>query len=307
MIPSPYNGRVSRDVLLLVNPRKPEAKGAIGVVRDLIERHGRLVDQIDAAGPFQLPDKPFDLAVVLGGDGTILSAARGCARTGRPLLGVNLGSLGFMAEFDLPTLEEQAAHVFGGGDLLTRAVPLLRAVIRSQDGVRRADGIAINEAVVTAGPPYRMISVRVVIDGHPGPRVSGDGLIVSTATGSTAYNVSAGGPIVAPGVEAHILTPIAPHSLSFRPIVVPSSSEIRLELDETNENADWQENGADTDGHGSTLMFDGQVHHRVHRGDRVFITRDQMPVHFVLSGRVNYWQTLMGKMRWATPPKKRSR
>lgn len=298
---------MSRDVLLLVNPRKPESKGAIEAVRDLIARHGRLVGQIDAAGPFELPDKSFDLAVVLGGDGTLLSAARGCILTGRPILGVNLGTLGFMAEFDLETLAEQAADIFGTADLRTQPAQVLRAVIRSPDGAKRAAGIAINEAVITAGPPYRMISVRVVIDGNPGPRVSGDGLIISTATGSTAYNVSAGGPIVAPGVEAHILTPIAPHSLSFRPIVVPSSAEILLELEETNENADWRESGMNANGHGTTLMFDGQVHHRAHKGDRVFITRDPTPVHFVLSGRVTYWQTLMGKMRWATPPKTRSR
>lgn len=298
---------MSREVLLLANPRKPDAEAATPIVRELITRHGRLVGELDAGTAFELPDAPFDLAVVLGGDGTLLSAARGCAHAGRPILGVNLGTVGFMAEFDLETLEEQASHIFGVGELRTQAAPVLRAVVRSMDGSKRATETAVNEIVVTAGPPYRMISVRVLIDGNPGPRVVGDGLIVSTATGSTAYNVSAGGPIVAPGVSANVLTPIAPHSLSFRPIVVPSSSEILLKLEDTNENAEWREGAKNRDGHGTTLMFDGQVHHRLHKGDRVFISEDPTPIHLVLSGSVTYWQTLMGKMRWATPPRVRVR
>lgn len=298
---------MGRDVLLLVNPRKHDAKSALPKVRDLVSRHGRLVGEIDAGVPFELPDKRFDLAVVLGGDGTLLSAARGCAHAGRPILGVNLGTLGFMAEFDLETLEEQAAHIFGGGELHTQAAPVLRAVVRSPDGTKQTTETAVNEVVITAGPPYRMISLRILIDGNPGPRVIGDGLIVSTPTGSTAYNVSAGGPIVAPGVSANVLTPIAPHSLSFRPIVVPSSSEILLELEETNENAEWREGDTGPDGHGTTLMLDGQVHHRLHKGDRVFISEDPAPIHLVLSGHVTYWQTLMSKMRWATPPRLRVR
>lgn len=288
-------------MLLLVNPRKPDAQNALPVVRGLIEKHGQLVGEIDAGRAFELPHTPFDLAVVMGGDGTLLSAARGCARAGRPILGVNLGTVGFMAEFDLETLESQAGSIFGGGELHTQASPVLRAVLRGPDGTRRANETAVNEVVVTAGPPYRMISIMTAIDGEPGPRVMGDGLIVSTPTGSTAYNVSAGGPIVAPGVAANVLTPIAPHSLSFRPIVVRASAEITLELEETNDFVD-----AD-DGHGTTLMCDGQVHHRVHKGDRITISQDPSPIHLVLSGSTSYWQTLMGKMRWASPPRSRAR
>jgi len=297
---------VGRDVLLLLNPRKADAVDAAPVVRSLIGRFGRLVDELDAAGPFTLPAKEFDLVVVLGGDGTLLSAARGCAKAGRPILGVNLGTVGFMAEFDLDTLKDQAEAIFGAGELRTQAAPVLRSVIRSADGQKRASETAVNEVVVTSGPPYRMISLRLEIDGKAGPRVVGDGLIVSTPTGSTAYNISAGGPIVAPGVAGNVLTPIAPHSLSFRPIVVPSSSEIMIELEETNDDPSWR--GVESeDGHGTTVMCDGQVHHRVHKGDRIVITEDPTPIHLVQSGSVTYWQTLMGKMRWATPPRQRVR
>lgn len=298
---------MGRDVLLLLNPRKQDAVDAVPAVRRLIERHGKLVAEIDAGAPFRLPDASFDLVVVLGGDGTLLSAARGCAHSGRPILGVNLGTIGFMAEFDLDTLEHQAPSIFGGGELRTQAAPVLRAVVRGADGTKRASESAVNEVVITSGPPYRMITIRLVIDGHDGPRVVGDGLIVSTPTGSTAYNISAGGPIVAPGVAGNVLTPLAPHSLSFRPIVVPSSSEIAVELEETNDDASWRGKAGAAEGHGTTLVCDGQVHHRVHAGERVIITEDPTPIHLVQSGSVTYWQTLMGKMRWATPPRQRVR
>lgn len=298
---------MGRDVLLLVNPRKPDADAAAPRVRSLIERYGRVVAQVDAGEPFEMPAEPFDLAVVLGGDGTLLSAARAVAGSGRPLLGVNLGSVGFMAEFDLETVEARAERLFGGGALTTQAAPVLEAAIEGPDGAVRARETAINEVVVTAGPPYRMIAIGLEIDGKPGPRVVGDGLIVSTPTGSTAYNVSAGGPIVAPGVDAHVITPIAAHSLSFRPIVVPSSSEVVLVLERTNEVDGCDDDSLPDEVQGTTMMCDGQVNHRVRRGDRVRVSANGTPIHLVQNESGNYWRTLMEKMRWASRPQPRAR
>lgn len=300
---------MGRDVFLFVNRTKPDAVEALPAVRALIERHGSLAAELDAGGEIGLPDTPCDLAVVLGGDGTLLSAARSCAPLGCPVLGVNMGSVGFMAEFDLATLEAQAASIFGTDELLTRSAPITRAVIRGADGAVRASEIAINEVVVTAGPPYKMVAITMEIDGSPGPRVVGDGLIISTPTGSTAYNVSAGGPIVSPGVGAYVVTPIAAHSLSFRPIVVPFETPLVLTLERTNEvELDRPDSACvPEESHGTTLMCDGQVNHRLAQGDRVEISKNPEPMHLVLSGQTTYWQTLMQKMRWATPPQPRSR
>ena len=305
---------MGRNVLLLVNQNKPDAVAAEREVRALIERHGSLVARLDAAGPMTIPDTGFDLVVVMGGDGTLLAAARACADRGVPLLGVNLGSVGFMAEFDLETLSDQAASVFGRGELATQRAPVIHAAIRGPDGAGglekpRAEEIALNEFVVTAGPPYKMVAIRMELDGSPGPRVVGDGLIVRTPTGSTAYNVSAGGPIVSPNVGAYVVTPIAAHSLSFRPIVIPFGTSLALTIERANE-VDIV--GADGDcvpaeSHGTTLMGDGQVNHRLHEGDRIEIGLSPTPIHLVLSGETTYWQTLMEKMRWATPPQSRGR
>lgn len=293
-----------RSVLLLTNPDKPDADRAIPAVRDLINQHGSLAAEIDATGTFELPNIPFDLIAVLGGDGTLLSAARQTLHTGVPIVGINLGTIGFMAEFDMGSLQQRARALFGVEPLNIQDTPLLRAEIRAADGTVRATDTALNEVVVNAGPPYRMIAIHLAIDGKPGPRVTGDGIIVSTPTGSTAYNVSAGGPIVAPGLDAHVITPIAAHSLSFRPIVVQSSARITLTLVRSN-GGNACNPGRESPG--TELMLDGQVHHRVQTGDRIEITRGPQTIPLVINDGVSYWQTLMDKMHWASPPQPRTR
>jgi NAD+ kinase len=157
-------------------------------------------------------------------------------------------------------------------------------------------GLALNDAVVTAGPPYRMITICLRIDDQDGPAATGDGLIVSTAVGSTAYNVSAGGPILHPVVDAMVITPIAAHSLSFRPIVVPAGAEIELIAEDVND---------DGRGGGTTLVLDGQNSARLSRGDRIVIRRHDVPVQFVRNPDSQYWATLINKMHWALPPRMR--
>lgn len=291
---------MSRSALLLVNPDKPDAVKAIREVRDLLSRHCRLVGEMEAVGGPPLTDsRGADLIVVLGGDGTLLSQTRRCAGLGLPLLGVNFGKLGFLAEFDLESLREQAASLCSGSDLPLREAWLLRAEVVSADGTSRFVNVALNECVVAAGPPYRMITLSLRINGEDGPTVSGDGMIVSTPTGSTAYNVSAGGPIVGPGVDAMTITPIAAHSLAFRPIVVGASSRVELVMRRVNK--------AQINGHelGSTLVCDGQVSTPLAEGDTIFLTRDARPVHFVRNPLGGYWRTLIHKLHWAAAPRLR--
>ena len=281
-----------RPVLLVVNRSKPDAAAAAGEVRALIEKSGRLVAEREAtADERQMP--PAELVVVLGGDGTLLSQSRRLVGLDTPVLGVNFGKLGFMAEFDMASLRRHAAGLFGAGELRVRQLPLLDVVVEGSSGVMRCEGLCLNEAVVTSGPPYRMITLALSIDGNAGPEISGDGLIVCTPQGSTAYNLSAGGPIVAPGVEAMIITPIAAHTLSFRPIAVPLSAAIELEVLRANSPASGQ---------GTTLVLDGQVQHLLERGDRIRVARDAHTVRFVQNPDQVYWTTLAQKLHWGASP-----
>lgn len=285
-----------RSVVLIVNHRKPRAAEALPEVRALIEKHGRLIAELEADEQEPVPTNGgIDLVIALGGDGTILSAAGRCLQLGCPLLGVNMGKVGFMAGYELESFRNAAASLIGDGELLTNRVRALHADVLSANGTARQSAVALNEFVVTAGPPYRMITLDVRVDRSAGPSVSGDGLIVSTPLGSTAYNVSAGGPIVAPGVDASILTPIAAHSLSFRPIVVPSTSEIEITVKSVNAFEDA----------GTTLMVDGQLHDRLYEGDTLRIRSGEEIVEFVVDPTVSYWQTLIGKMHWAAAPSSR--
>lgn len=316
-----------RSVLLLVNRRKPDVVAALDEVRSLIASGGgKVVHELDADGqPISQTDADgADLIVVLGGDGTLMAQSRRCVALGLPMLGVNLGKLGFMAEFDLPALRTQAGSLFGGQPLLVQDRPMLRVFVsqppaprptaavseRSEDGsgVSLSNTLALNDAVVTAGPPYRMISIRIRIDGQDGPTVTGDGLIVSTAIGSTAYNASAGGPIISPDVPALAMTAIAPHTLSFRPVVVNLSSTIELEIVEANDGevlaGDTAQQAA---ARGTALVLDGQVPTPLRTGDRITIRTHARPAKFVKNLAGSYWNTLLTKMRWAAPPAVRAR
>jgi len=283
-----------RSVLVFFNRLKPDAVAALPVLRALLARRATILAERDAMddSPFSLPHS--DLAVVLGGDGTLLSAARRLAGTGVPLLGVNFGKLGFMAEYDMASLERRAAVLFDSDPLPTRELPLLEAkVFAKGSDSPRAAGICLNEAVITAGPPFRMITLTLAINSRPGPTLSGDGIIVCTPIGSTAYNVSAGGPIVAPGVDAATITPIAAHSLSFRPIVVPLSSTIEVRVEHPN---------TGPGGAGTTLVLDGQVQVPLRRDDRVVLTREARSATFVTNPDGSFWSILSSKLNWAATP-----
>lgn len=305
---------MSRSVLLLVNRSKPEVIEAVDRVRSLISSHAKIVAELDADNT-ALPMAKVngaDLIVVLGGDGTLLSQCRRCVHLGLPMLGVNLGKLGFMAEFDLDALEAQAAKMFDGSPLLTQDRTLLRVTVHQapgddtndalSDATALSTSLALNDAVIAAGPPYRMITLTIRFDGHDGPTVSGDGVIVSTPIGSTAYNVSAGGPIVSPEVGAMVITPLAAHTLAFRPVVVHGGSMIEITIDKANEAGFPTPSIDGIPTSGTALVLDGQVACTLRQGQRVLIRQHARPVKFVRNAQSNYWQTLVQKMRWAAPP-----
>ncbi len=299
-----------RSVLLLVNRAKRPVVEALPEVRALLTKHGSIAAELDADSTPIPNSSGADLVIVLGGDGTLLAQCRRCVNLGLPLIGVSLGNLGFLAEFDLQALREHAPGILQGGNFLSRDRMLLRVEIQpsplapanATNPVRPTFvGLAMNDAVITAGPPYRVIEIAMKIDGEPGPPTRGDGVIVSTPIGSTAYSVSAGGPIVSPEVPSLTITPLAAHSLAFRPIVMPDSAILELTI--------LKANGPDTpDGaplplsHGTTLVLDGQSLVRIGAGDRVIVRKHDTAIRLVHNPGNVYWQTLMRKLHWAQKP-----
>jgi NAD+ kinase len=300
---------MGRNVLLLVNRDKPDVLSALPEVRALIAAHGKLVAELDAGNAPLTPAQAggADLIMVLGGDGTLMAQSRRCVHLGLPMLGVNLGKLGFMAEFDLPALREQAADVLNSRPLQLQDRPMLRVSVSPGDSTASTDPqavartLALNDVVIAAGPPYRMVTIGIRIDGVDGPTVTGDGLIVSTPIGSTAYNASAGGAIISPDVPAMALTPLAAQSLAFRPVVVPEGSVIELTLLRANDDPTLEGLPG-----GTSLVLDGQVAWRLHAGQTVSIRKHTQSVQFVRNPRGSYWTTLITKMRWGAPPATRA-
>lgn len=291
---------MGRSALLVANRSKPEVVHALPEVRATIERHTEVVGEIGLDEPIGPGGSKVGLVVVLGGDGTLISQARRFVDMRLPLLGLNFGKLGFLAEFDLEAFKRQAATLLGEGELPLRERMLIEVEARPEGAYPTAPaayaGLAVNECVITAGPPYRMIDLEISIDGEAGPRLSGDGVIVSTPLGSTAYNVSAGGPIVSPDVRAMIITPLAAHSLSFRPIVLSHASKIEVRVARANRPA------SPDDAWGTSLVLDGQACAPLSQGDVIALQKHEKPAFFVVNRETNHWRTLMRKMHWAATP-----
>jgi len=272
--------------LLIVNHDKPEAVRTAEAIRPIVARHAG-VDVIEAHEEPLVHAAAFDLAVVVGGDGTLIAQARRLLEFGKPIVGVNAGRLGFLAEFDAADLEKHAALVFGAKPPLRERMLLAVEVERAKGG--RESGTAINDAVITAGTPHRMIEMSLrVDDDDTGVDIIGDGVIIATPTGSTAYSASAGGPIVHPDVGGVTITPICAQSLAFRPVVVRSSDPIALVMRRVNE--------------GTCVVLDGQRYISLGRGDAVRMREHARKALFVANPSNRYWDALRAKMKWAAPP-----
>ena len=275
---------MSCSTAILASNRTERARDLLPEVREIVAEHGRLVAELGPEDP--LPEG-IDRLVVIGGDGTLIGALRRTIESGVPVLGVNAGRLGVLAEFDAESLRSNAREVFGDQPLVREHL-VLHVAVHDKNGDERLESVAVNECMVTAGPPFRMIELQLGIDGSDGPNLNGDGVIISTPIGSTAYNVSAGGPIVQPSVEAIAITPVAPHSLAFRPIVADASTRIDVTVEQANP--------------GTTLVLDGQVNHSLEVGERIQVHRATQRARLIGNPGSPYWNTLIHKMRWAAPP-----
>jgi NAD+ kinase len=281
-----------KTVGIISRPRREQLSAVIPPLLQWLEAHGisalldtetgSSVDQPETARTRQELAGESDLLLVLGGDGTLLAAARVAAPHGIPLLPINMGSLGFLTSFTLeemfPALEETLAGRSSVSERVLLRVDLDRAgqIIDGQS--------VLNEAVINKGALARMIDLELKIDGAFVCRYRADGLIVATPTGSTAYSLSAGGPIVHPGVESLIITPICPHTLTDRPLVVRDSSRVEVSLS--------------GDAESVFLTLDGQKGIPMQSGDCVRIVRAPERLKLIQPPRKSYFDILRSKLKW---------
>ncbi len=228
------------------------------------------------------PPASLDLLIVLGGDGTFLSAARQVEGRSIPILGVNLGSLGFLTEVPLDELYISLERIFEHG-FREDARQTLKSVV-TRDGTDYPQPTVLNDVTIHKGALSKLIHLEITINGQFVTAIRADGLILSSPTGSTGYSLSSGGPIVHPAVDAILLTPISPHMLTNRPIVVPSASAIHVVLK--------------TEGEGPVAMFDGQEIFPLLCNDRVKVTAAEKRLRMILSPERSYYQVLRQKLKW---------
>jgi NAD+ kinase len=226
-----------------------------------------------------------DFAVVFGGDGTILAAARALADNHIPVIGVNFGKLGFLAEFALDELERLFDRVMANPVIEKRM--MLHCTVQ-REGQTVFTSTAVNDMIITNGLPFKLIELKLTVQDQPLVACVSDGMIISTPTGSTAYSLSAGGPILAAGLEAFVITPVCPHSLSFRPIVIRSDSVVHIHPVRINP--------------GTTLILDGQLEHQLLASDVIQIRRHTGSFSVVNNPMRTLWDTLAGKLKWAEKP-----
>jgi NAD+ kinase len=222
-----------------------------------------------------------DLAVVVGGDGTMLGIARQLSRHGTPLVGINQGRLGFITDVPVDQFAQALEPMIAGDYEEERRSMLTGIVLR--DGHRIFEGFALNDVVVSRGTASSMIEVKVEIGSEFITNLRADGLIIGSPTGSTAYALSAGGPILHPGIAGWVLVPIAPHDLSNRPIVLPDTGDIGIEI---------------VAGRDASVSFDMQQLASLLHGDRIVVRRSRDQVRFLHPRGWSYYATLRRKLHW---------
>jgi NAD+ kinase len=223
-----------------------------------------------------------DLLIVLGGDGTLLSAARLAGDRKVPILPVNLGGLGFLTTVSQDEIYPILEEIFSNKHRVSERVMIEAQIVRGGAVIRRQ--IALNDAVLNKAPLARMMDLELRVDGEYVTTYKGDGLILSTPTGSTAYSLAAGGPIVYPIVEAFVVTPICPHTLTNRPLVIPDSARIEIDFRAGDEAV--------------FLTLDGQVGIELMRGDHIVARKAPEKLRLVRAAKKTYFEILRSKLKW---------
>lgn len=286
----------------LIGKQAPGIAAPLRALRDLLLRRGCEVlleretaaavgingGEHGAVADFDAIGRSADLAIVLGGDGTMLAAARNLAHRKVPLAGINQGRLGFMTDIALSEMDASVGAILEGRHTIEERALIEAEILR--DGRRLMSTVALNEAVVSKGSQARLIEFKLTIDGEYVYALRADGVIVATPTGSTAYALSAQGPILQPTVRAFALVPLNPHVLSARPVSVSDTSVIEIEL----------VRAVDARAH-----FDGFALTDLHEGDRLVLKRSADAIRFVHPPGYSYFTMLREKLRWSKAVGKR--
>jgi NAD+ kinase len=283
--------QVDKTAAIISRPDRPEVAEILPGLLTWLAEHGYKIVVDLATSQYisgqkvvprsEMASQPLDLVVVLGGDGTLLSAARVTATIDVPLLGVNLGSLGFLTEVPLQSLYSMLEAI-GRGHAEVEHRSLMQVDLLREDEVR-GRYLVFNDAVVNKTALARLNTYDLHIDKAFVSSYRADGMIVATPTGSTAYSLSAGGPVLMPSVKAFVITPVAPHSLTHRPLVVPDSVEIEIMLRSEEEVA--------------YLSLDGQPGLDLRDGDRVHCRRSEHQVNLFRTG-TDFFHVLRTKLKW---------
>ncbi len=273
-------------VYFLANPDKPDARAALDELTEFARCRCDVVGSELNLNASKAVAAQADYIVVLGGDGTLIGVARDLGENQVPLIGINVGKLGFLAEFSLDEFKDAFDRILTDPTLVRRRT-MLDVCIR-HNGTICSRNVAVNDCVIHAGAPFRSITLGVNISGTHLTDLTGDGLIVCTPTGSTAHSLSAGGPILQPGIDAIVLTPLCPHSLTHKPLVIERHSVVQVTADRVNE--------------GSTALIDGQVSCPLMEGDRVVIQRFGTDMLRVRHPRRPRWHNLVSKLHWGRGP-----
>lgn len=266
---------------ILGAPDRARVITALEKLRPAIQAHAELVFE-DLEFAYDFADCQLDLLIVLGGDGSILQAARQLAGREIPVLGVNCGSLGFLAALSVEDFLEAWPRVCQGGCRIVEHLMLRVGLIRG--GREIACQLALNEAAILGGPPYQLLEIDLYADGALATTYRCDGLIVSTPVGSTAHNLSAGGPILRKHLRAIVIQPISPHTLTYRPLV--DSAETAFEIIVAHPMPS------------SSIVIDGRVLSQILRGDRIQIRASDHTFRMLSVPGQNEYRTLREKLGW---------
>jgi NAD+ kinase len=285
-------------LFIIANIDKPKVKPALDGMMPWLGQRTKVVG-VETDDHADMSHLEADAVLILGGDGTLLSVARRLQGRGIPMLGVNFGRLGFLASFT-PEQFVDRFDDFLDGKLPVSRRSMLEVSVLPVDVTceidscdehlerRRYVSTALNDAVITAGPPFHMIELEIGVDGEGGIKYFGDGVIVATASGSTAYNLSAGGPIISPSMDAMCITPVCPHSLSFRPVVISSKSTVVIVAVRVNP--------------GTVLHCDGREPTPIATGEKIVLRRGPHDALLVENPDNREWKTLADKLNWAVGP-----
>jgi len=289
-------------IALIPNPKKPQALAAAQEAQKLLANRAETVLLADPEHD-ALQEAQLDLVVVFGGDGSILRLAHAMPGITAPVVGINFGKLGYLAAFSMQEFKQHLDTILAGGAPITERLMLEGSIFMNghidptaseplrllQDNTPRCQYVALNDIVINAGPPFKMIDLHIRVDEQESTTFRSDGIILSTASGSTGYNLAAGGPILTPGVHAMILTPICAHSLSFRPVVLGADSGVMIHPQRVNP--------------GTCVSFDGQIVEPLHQHEYVIIRRAPDPLRLVENPAMNHWRMLSRKLHWAQSPR----